>query len=172
MADKPSVLMVMGVSGSGKTTVGEALAAKLTWPYRDADDFHPPANKAKMAAGHPLTDEDRRPWLDAIAAWIDEHRRTGTHGVVTCSALRRVYRDRIVGGRSDVRIVYLSGSEAMIAERMADRKGHFMPASLLHSQFETLEPPGPDEHAVTVPIEDSPELIVETVLEQTGLAVT
>lgn len=164
------VLMVMGVSGSGKTTIGEGLAGRLGWPYRDADDFHPPANKAKMAAGTPLTDEDRWPWLDAIRAWIDEHRRAGTHGVVTCSALKRVYRDRLVGDRSDVRIVYLQGSRALLAERMGSRHGHFMPASLLESQLATLEPPGPDEHPITVSIADTPEAMIDQILDEAGLA--
>jgi carbohydrate kinase (thermoresistant glucokinase family) len=160
----PAVVIVMGVSSSGKTTVGELLAARLGWAFEDGDRFHPAANVDKMKSGVALTDEDRRPWLHAIAAWIDDTRRTGGHGVIACSALKRRYRDILIGGRADVRLVYLEGSEALVARRMAARHGHFMPPALLHSQFEALEPPRPDENPITVPIDLTPEEIVGRIL--------
>ena len=157
------IVVVMGVSGSGKTTVGQQLAARLGLPYAEADDFHPPANVAKMAAGHPLTDADRRPWLDAIAAWIDARRATGTGGVVTCSALRRAYRDRLAAGRPDVRLVHLRGDKALIAARLAARRGHFFKAALLDTQFAALEEPTPDEGVLTVSVDRPPAEIVDDI---------
>ena len=165
---RSSVVVVMGVSGSGKTTVGALLAERLGWPFTDGDDFHPPANIEKMHAGIPLTDRDRWPWLRAIAAWIDERRVAGGHGVVACSALRRAYREVLRGGRPDVRLVYLKGDIALIARRQAARHGHFMPVSLMRSQFETLEEPGADERPITVSVELRPEDIVEAVLRGLG----
>lgn len=156
-----SVIVVMGVSGSGKTTVGSALAQRLGWPFADADAFHPHDNVAKMRAGVPLTDDDRWPWLDAIAAWIDNMRSTGGHGVVACSALKRRYRDRIIGARKDVRLVMLEGDYETIARRMAERPHHYMPVSLLKSQFEALERPGADEGAIEVPVNQAPGAIVD-----------
>lgn len=162
----PSVLVVMGVSGSGKTTIASLLARRLGWSFEDGDWFHPKANIEKMAAGHPLTDDDRRPWLEAIAAWIDETRAAGRHGVVACSALKRAYRDILVGDRGDaVRIVYLSGDRDLIAARMSLREGHFMPAALLDSQFATLEPPGPDERPIVVSVEPRPPEVVRSIVE-------
>jgi carbohydrate kinase (thermoresistant glucokinase family) len=158
----------MGVSGSGKSTVGEALAARLGWLYEDGDKFHPPANVAKMRAGHPLTDDDRWPWLRAIADEIDRVCRLGGHVVMACSALRRVYRDILVHGRSDVRVVYLNGTEPLIASRLNLRKGHFMPPGLLASQFATLEPPTADERAVMVSIDAPVETIVDDILDRLG----
>jgi len=155
-----SVIVVMGVSGSGKTTVGTLLAQRLGRPFADADAFHPPANVGKMRAGIPLTDEDRWPWLDAMAAWIDEARRSGKGGVVACSALKRRYRDRIIGARDDVRLVHLQGTYEVIAQRMAERPHHYMPVSLLQSQFEALEPPEPDEQALVMRVEAPAEEIV------------
>lgn len=149
----PSVLVIMGVSGSGKTTVGAMLAGRLGWEFVDGDDFHPAVNVAKMHAGHPLTDEDRWPWLDGIARWIDAVRSTGGHGIVACSALRRAYRDRLVDGRRDVALVFLVGDERLITARQAARHGHYMPASLVASQFATLEPPGADERGIEVSVE-------------------
>ena len=163
-----SVVVVMGVSGSGKTTVGALLAGRLGWPFADGDDFHPPANVEKMHAGIPLTDEDRWPWLRAIAAWIDERRAAGEHGVVACSALRRSYREVLRGGRPDVRLVYLKGDKALISRRQAARHGHFMPTSLMDSQFATLEEPGSDEAAIIVSVEPRPQQIVEAVLGALG----
>lgn len=144
------VAVIMGVSGSGKTTVGEALGRRLGWLFQEGDALHPPENIAKMKAGVPLDDEDRAPWLAVIAARIDEWRRLGEFGVITCSALKRRYRDVIVGNRADVRLIYLEGSRQLIGERLASRRGHFMPATLLDSQFAALEPPGPDEDPIMV----------------------
>lgn len=156
--------MVMGVSGCGKTTIGEALAKKLGWSFADADSFHPPANIAKMSAGQPLDDDDRAPWLAAIAAWIDARRGRGESGVVTCSALKRRYRAVIVGDRPWVRLVHLDGGRALIASRLAGRHGHFMPGALLDSQFAALEPPAADEHPLIVSIDRPVAAIVETLV--------
>jgi gluconokinase len=154
------VAVIMGVSGSGKTTVGRILAARLGWQFLEGDALHPPENIAKMKAGHPLDDQDRAPWLAAIAARIDDWRHRSDHGVVTCSALKRRYRDIIIGNRADVRLIYLAGSRELIGERLGTRQGHFMPASLLDSQFAALEPPGPEENPITVPVDASAEIIV------------
>jgi gluconokinase len=156
----PKVVIVMGVSGSGKSTVGALLAARLRWEFEDADWFHPKANIDKMHCGIPLTDEDRWPWLAAVAAWIDKTRCSGGHDVIACSALKRRYRDVLIGGRRDVRLVYLKGDEALIARRIATRHEHFMPPGLLHSQFEALEEPSPDENPIIVSIEPQPREIV------------
>jgi gluconokinase len=164
----PLVLVVMGVSGSGKTTVGSLLAGRLGWPYAEADAFHSEANVAKMAAGHPLTDDDRWPWLAAIAGWIDDRIARHESGVVTCSALKRVYRD--VLRRPEVAFVHLQGSQELIARRLAARHGHFFRAEMLASQFADLEPAEPDENVVSVPIGGTPAEIVETILEATGVA--
>jgi carbohydrate kinase (thermoresistant glucokinase family) len=147
------VAVVMGVSGSGKTTIGRVLARRLGWLFQEGDALHPSENVAKMSAGHPLDDEDRAPWLAAIAARIDEWRARGEAGVITCSALKRSYRDVIIGDRPDVRLVYLAGSRELIAERLAARRRHFMPASLLDSQFAALEPPMPEECAIAVSVD-------------------
>jgi gluconokinase len=144
----PVVLVVMGVSGSGKSTVGRLLADALHCDFRDGDDLHPAANRAKMAAGHPLDDADRATWLAAVGTWIDEHIATGRRGVIPCSALKRRYRDTL--RRPEVVFVYLHGSYDLIARRLRERHGHFMPAALLDSQFADLEPPQPDERAVWV----------------------
>jgi gluconokinase len=165
----PCALVTMGVSGSGKSTIGDALARRLGWAYEDGDTFHPASNVAKMHAGHPLTDEDRWPWLKAIAAEIDRACYAGEHVVIGCSALRRVYRDILVHGRNDIRIVYLKGTQQLIAGRLAARKGHFMPPELLTSQFQTLEPPGSDEHPVTTSIDASVDAIVDDILHQLKL---
>lgn len=165
----PAVIVVMGVASSGKTSLGERLAERLGWPFRDADSFHPPANVAKMSSGIPLTDEDRKPWLAAIAAWIDELRGNGGNGIVTCSALKKAYRDVIVGDRPDVALVYLRGSRELIGQRMAARQHHFMPPALLDSQFATLEEPGADEKPLVVQVEASKEAIVEQVVRELRL---
>ena len=166
----PRALIVMGVSGSGKTTIGKNLAAHIGWRYEDADTFHPAGNVAKMSAGQPLTDEDRWPWLQAIAAEIDRAVGAGERIVIGCSALRRVYRDVLVHGRNDIRIIYLDGAQGLVADRLGQRKGHFMPPGLLTSQFQTLEPPMPDEHPVTVPIDAPVETIVDNILSQLKLS--
>jgi gluconokinase len=163
MCDTPAVVIVMGVSGSGKSTIGTLLAMRLHWEFEDGDWFHPAANIDKMHRGIPLTDEDRWPWLVAIAEWIDKTRAAGGHGVIACSALKRRYRDVLIGARKDVRLVYLKGDEAVIARRFLTRHEHFMPASLLHSQFEALEEPGPNEDPITVPIEPAPREIVSRI---------
>ncbi len=160
----PAAVIIMGVSGCGKSTIGALLASQLRWEFEDADWLHPAANVDKMHNGIPLTDEDRRPWLAAIAAWIDHSRRSGGRAVVACSALKRRYRDVLIGDRSDVRLVYLKGDEALIARRIATRHEHFMPRSLLHSQFEALEEPGPDENPIIVSIEPQPREIVAKIL--------
>ena len=159
-----TVLVVMGVSGVGKTTVGVGLADALGWIYQEGDALHPPANVAKMAGGTPLTDADRWPWLRTIAGVIDRWREGGKSGVVTCSALKRAYRDILLAGRPDVRLVYLKGDKALIAARMAARKGHFMPPGLLDSQFATLEEPAADERPIVVDVTASPDEIVAAVL--------
>jgi gluconokinase len=142
-AKKPVVIVLMGVSGCGKSTIGTELSHVLGWQFRDADSFHPPANIEKMSNSIPLIDEDRWPWLDAIGAWIDERLARREPGIVSCSALKRAYRQRIGAKRPGVRLVYLLGSQDMIASRLAARTGHFMPADLLASQFGALEEPGP-----------------------------
>ena len=156
----------MGVSGSGKSTIAAALADRLVWTFEDGDRFHPASNVAKMSAGHPLTDDDRWPWLQAIADEIDRVCEAGGHVVVACSALKRTYRDLLVHGRSDVRIVFLDGNQALIAGRLGNRKGHFMPPGLLDSQFETLERPQADEHPITVSIDAPVEAIVSNIVAQ------
>ena len=165
----PAVLVIMGVSGSGKTTIANELSRRLGWEFEDGDWFHPAANVEKMHSGVPLTDEDRWPWLRAIAQWIDETRAAGRHGIVTCSALKRRYRAILIGERPDVRLVYLEGDMALIARRVATRHEHFMPASLLESQFEALEEPGPDERPISVSIEPGPREIVAQIMKQLGL---
>jgi gluconokinase len=165
----PCALIVMGVSGAGKSTIGKTLAARLGWTYEDGDKFHPASNVAKMSAGQPLTDDDRWPWLQAIADEIDRLCAAGERAVVACSALRRVYRDILVHGRNDIRIVYLDGTQQLIADRLGGRKGHFMPPGLLASQFKTLEPPAGDERPVTVSIDASVEAIVDDVVRRLHL---
>src|ERR1700731_5323579 len=167
----PCALIVMGVSGSGKSTIADKLAERLRWSYEDGDKFHPASNVAKMSAGHPLTDEDRWPWLQAIADEIDRVCELGQHAVIACSALKRAYRDILVHRRSDVRMVFLRGSQELIANRLARRKGHFMPPGLLASQFKTLEPPDPDENPLIVSIDASVEEIVDDIISQLRLSV-
>ena len=159
-----AVMVVMGVSGSGKSTVGALVAQRLRWEFEDADWFHSPANIDKMHNGIPLTDEDRWPWLRAIAAWIDTTRGSGRRGVMACSALKRRYRNILIGDRADVRLVYLKGDEALIARRLATRHEHFMPPALLHSQFEALEEPGPEENPIIVSIERAPREIAALIV--------
>jgi len=146
------VFIVMGVSGVGKSTIAEALAQKLGWKFQEGDDLHPPSNVQKMHAGVPLTDEDRAPWLAAIKRWIDARLAAGEPGVVTCSALKRRYRDTLIDGRANVRILYLHADESAIEDRIEHRTGHFMPASMLESQLHTLEAPAADEHAITIEV--------------------
>jgi gluconokinase len=152
----------MGVSGAGKSTIGTLLADRLGVAFADADAFHPPANVVKMSAGVPLTDDDRWPWLDSIGAWLDARAATG--GVVTCSALKRSYRDRLCGRRPALRLLHLAGDAALIGARQAARLDHFMPATLMASQFATLEPPGPEEQVITLSVAPPPEAIVAAAL--------
>lgn len=169
MSKTPCALIVMGVSGSGKSTIAAGVAQRLCWTFEDGDRFHPASNVAKMSAGQPLTDEDRWPWLRAIADEIDRVCQRSGRVVIACSALKRAYRDVLVHGRRDVRIVFLSGTQSLIAERLGRRKGHFMPPGLLDSQFKTLESPTADENPVTVSIDASVETIVEDIIRQLGI---
>ena len=164
----PNVIVVMGVSGCGKSTIASRLAERLGWQFAEADRFHPSANIDKMRRGIPLDDDDRRPWLQSIAAWIDDARRTRKPGVVTCSALKRSSREVIVGERADVALVYLKGDYELIAKRLAARSHEYMPASLLKSQFDTLEEPAPHEGAIVVGIDRPPEEIVQTIARSIG----
>ena len=158
------VVVVMGVSGSGKSTVGAALAQRLGVPFEDADDLHPRANIAKMSAGRPLDDEDRHPWLEIIGEWLAVHSDGG--GVMSCSALKRTYRDQLRLHAPDVVFVHLEGSHAVITDRQASRPGHFMPASLLASQFATLEPLQPDERGVVIDVDQGVDAIVAASVSQ------
>jgi gluconokinase len=159
-----TVLVMMGVSGSGKTTVGERLAHRLGWPFKEGDELHPPGNIAKMKAGQPLTDNDRAPWLAAVARWIDSWRGNGVSGVITCSALKRAYRRVLSQGHPQVRFVYLKGDAALLSQRLAGRRGHFMPPSLLASQFDDLEPPTMQEGAIVIEVSQPLEGQVETIV--------
>jgi ribose 5-phosphate isomerase A len=172
----PPILVIMGVSGAGKTTIAEELAARLGWPFEEGDSLHPDINVAKMQAGIPLTDEDRRPWLERVAAWIDERRAKKQPGIITCSALKRSYRQIIIGDRPEVRLVYLRGGWDLIAEHLAGRHGHFMPASLLRSQIDTLEEPDPSEDALNIdegsPPGRSPGQIAAEIIRLLGASAT
>jgi len=165
----PVVLVLMGVSGCGKTTVAQILAERLHWPFEEGDSLHPAANVAKMAAGHPLTDEDRAPWLARVADWVDARLDARESGVITCSALRRSYRELIARRGEGVEFVYLHGSRELIAARLATRRGHYMPASLLDSQFATLEEPAADEPAIRVEIGEPADAIATDVLDALGI---
>jgi gluconokinase len=165
-AAKPPVLVVMGVSGSGKSTVAGILAGRLGWDLEEGDDLHPAANVAKMAAGEPLTDEDRWPWLDRVAGWVRAHTAAGRPGVITCSALKRSYRDRLRGDH--VVFVYLAGSREVLAQRLAARTDHFMPAALLDSQLAALEPPGDGENALTVEVGRQAADLAEEIITRLG----
>jgi ribose 5-phosphate isomerase A len=160
----PPILVIMGVSGAGKSTVAEELAVRLGWPFEEGDWLHPEANIAKMHAGIALTDADRQPWLAAVAAWIDGQRAKAQPGIITCSALKRDYRKVVVGDRPQVRLIYLRGGLPLISERLAGRHGHFMSATLLQSQFDTLEEPGPDEDPLTIDIGPPARRLAEEII--------
>jgi gluconokinase len=170
--NRPMVVVVMGVSGSGKTTVAKLLAETSGWQFQEGDTLHPPENVKKMSAGVPLTDDDRLPWLRKIAETVDGWRARGDSGVITCSALKRSYRDIIIGDRPGVRLVYLKGSHDLIRQRMAARHGHFMPPALLDSQFATLEEPSPDENPIVVDIGGQPKDIVGEIAKRLRVAPT
>lgn len=159
----------MGVSGSGKTTVASNLAGRLGWRFEEGDALHPQANIEKMKAGHPLTDEDRAPWLDAIATWIDARLDASEDAVITSSALKRRYREVLNRTGGKVVFVFLSGSKATIAQRLAGRHDHFMPPALLDSQFHDLEPPGSGEPALTFDVEAAPGVIVQGIIDRLQL---
>jgi gluconokinase len=163
---KPVIAVVMGVSGSGKTTVAVLLAAALGCQFQEGDNLHPPENVEKMRSGVPLTDADRAPWLKKIAEEMDGWRARGESGVLTCSALKRSYRDMIIGDRPEVRLVYLKGSHDLIGRRMAARHEHFMPTALLDSQFATLEEPTPDERPIIVDVGGKPAEIAAEIIRR------
>lgn len=165
----PCALIVMGVSGSGKSTIAAALGQRLGWRFEDGDSFHPASNVEKMRTGHPLTDEDRWPWLNAIADEMARVCGRGEQIIIACSALKHSYRDVLLRGRDDVRFVFLKGTKELIAERLAQRKGHFMPPGLLTSQFDTLEPPEAGELVITVSIDETVEAIVDGIVRQLKL---
>ena len=164
-SNRPCVVVVMGVSGCGKSTIAAMLAGRMRWEFEEGDALHPPANVAKMASGQPLDDTDRAPWLEAVASYIDRWLENGRSGVITCSALKRRYRDVIIGDRPNVRIAYLKGSRELIANRLAARQGHYMPAALLDSQLAALEEPTEDEHPITVEIGGRPEVIAAQIAD-------
>jgi gluconokinase len=167
-ADPPTstiTVVVMGVSGSGKTTVARCMADALGWPFAEGDDFHPPANVVKMSSGTPLTDEDRVPWLEAVARWIGEQEAAGRSAIVTCSALKRAYRDVLRRDNPSVWFVHVSSSPVALQHRLKTRSGHYMPASLLASQLEALEPLEADEPGVTVSGEGSPHEVAARALD-------
>lgn len=169
MAAQPRHVVVMGISGSGKTTIATALAERLGWTFAEADEFHPEANIAKMSAGTPLTDDDRWPWLEAMHDWMGGEARAGRSTVVTCSALKRSYRDLLDGAEGDVRFVHLSGDTDLILERMKTRSGHFMPASLLPSQISTLEPLDAGERGLTLENTGTPDEVTTRIVDELGL---
>jgi gluconokinase len=163
----PTVLVLMGVSGCGKSTVAGVLAGRLGWDLGEGDDMHPAANVAKMAAGHALTDADRGPWLEVVASWIGQHVASGRPGIITCSALKRRYRDVLRGDRAAATVfVYLHGTREQIAARLALRHGHYMPPALLDSQFADLEPPGENEHAIWIDIGPAPGVQADAIMER------
>jgi ribose 5-phosphate isomerase A len=161
---KPPILVIMGVSGAGKSTVAQELSVRLGWPFKEGDTLHPEVNVAKMHAGIPLTDADRHPWLDRVAAWIDDQRNRKQPGIITCSALKRSYRQIVVGDRPEVRLVYLRGGRDLIAKHLAGRDGHFMPPRLLQSQIDSLEEPSADEEPLIVDVGRPASEIAEEII--------
>jgi gluconokinase len=169
---KPVVLVLMGVSGCGKTTVAAILSGRLNWEFEEGDALHPQANVDKMSAGHPLNDEDRAPWLEKVAEWVEERLDAGQNGLITCSALKRSYRDVISRRGAGVEFVYMAGSRELIAARLMARHGHFMPPSLLDSQFADLQEPTADENAIRVDVGPAPSAIAQTIMQKLGLNAT
>jgi gluconokinase len=168
--DAAAQVIVMGVSGVGKSTVAKGLSTVLGWTYAEGDAFHSAANVARMASGEPLTDDDRWPWLRAIGAWLDEQIEAGSPSVVTCSALRRAYRDLLREGRPEVSFLHLGAGEDLVADRMSHRVDHYMPVSLLHSQYDTLEPLQPDEPGVSIPVDGTASEVLRRALAALGLS--
>lgn len=168
MTEPVACIVVMGVSGSGKTTVGRGLAQRLGWVYAEGDDFHPAENVEKMRNGVALTDEDRLPWLERLRDWVTDQRAAGAEVVVTCSALRRSYRELLSDGRPWMWFCHLSLPEEVLAARLAERRGHYMPASLLQSQLDSLEPLAPDEPGAGIDGTGSPDQVIARVLEALG----
>ncbi len=168
--ERPAVLVLMGVSGSGKTTVAALLAGRLGWAFEEGDALHPQANVDKMHAGHPLDDADRAPWLEKIAEWVEARLDAGEDGIITCSALKRSYRALIDRRGRGVVFVFLAGTRETIAQRLAARQGHFMPPSLLASQLDTLEEPGPGEPAIRIEVGPAPEALAQAIVDALGLA--
>jgi gluconokinase len=168
--DAAPQVIVMGVSGVGKSTVAKGLSTVLGWTYAEGDAFHSAANVARMASGEPLTDDDRWPWLRAIGAWLDEQIEAGSPSVVTCSALRRAYRDLLREGRPEVSFLHLGAGEDLVADRMSHRVDHYMPVSLLHSQYDTLEPLQPDEPGVSIPVDGTASEVLRRALAALGLS--
>lgn len=166
---RPDIVVVMGVSGSGKTTVAQGISTAMGWEFAEGDDFHPEANLVKMHAGTPLTDEDRWPWLERIGDWISAREAAGESAVVTCSALRRAYRDVLRRGRPHVRFLHVTAPAEVVQDRMEQRQGHYMPASLLPSQLALLEPLAPDEPGVVVSNEGSAAQVLDRALSALGL---
>ncbi len=169
VAPRVRQIVVMGVSGVGKTTVAQGMASALGWEFAEGDDLHPEANVAKMAAGQPLTDEDRWPWLRSIGDWMSAEVTAGRSAVVTCSALRRAYRDVLREGRPEVVFCHLTANPSLLGERVGQRTDHYMPASLLPSQLATLEPLQPDEPGVEVSSEGDPAAVIARALQALGL---
>lgn len=164
------IVLVAGVAGSGKTTIGALLAAQLGWDFEDGDDLHSASSIAKMKAGHPLTDEDRRPWLAAVAAWIDQRATAGRSGVIACSALKRSYRDHLLDGRPELRMVFLEVIDReTLAARLRGRHGHFFHAELLDSQLATVETPAPGERVTVVDDDQPPSDVVWEIIQRLGL---
>lgn len=172
MDAQPLHVVVMGISGSGKTTIATRLAEQLGWTFAEADDFHPAANIEKMTSGIPLTDQDRWPWLESMREWMTAQARSGSSTVVTCSALRRSYRDVLTQAEGRVRFVHLLGDAYLILERMKTRSGHFMPQSLLPSQLSTLEPLEPDEQGVRIENTGTPDEVTADIIKKLGLHIS
>lgn len=169
VSNGPLHVVVMGVAGSGKTTLALELRRRLGWPYAEADEFHPEANITKMAAGTPLTDEDRWPWLDAIRDWLTAQAREGRSTIVTCSALRAAYRDVLRQAEGRVRFVHLTAAPELIATRLESRAGHFMPPTLLPSQLATLEPLGDGEGGIAIVVDVPPDVVADRTIAALGI---